>query len=58
MDADIRLQQVAARHQQFRDEAAAYRLARRGHIASSAWQPTGRIPRAIGALRGLVGSLA
>jgi hypothetical protein len=58
MDTDIRLQQVAAHQQQLRDEAATYHLARGGQIALRPSQPADRIPRTIGALRRLVGSMA
>ncbi|HYU49903.1 MAG TPA: hypothetical protein VEO91_08265 [Candidatus Limnocylindria bacterium] len=58
MDAQIRLQQAQAHQQQLRDEAAAYRLARGGQHPFRPSNPATRIPRTIGALRRLVGSMA
>lgn len=58
MDAEIRFEHAQAHQQQLRDEAATNRLAR------SLLRPLGpanagpRIPRTIGALRRLVGSMA
>jgi hypothetical protein len=58
MDAEIRLQQAQSHQQQLRDEAAAYRLARGGQSPFGPTNPATRIPRTIGALRRLVGSMA
>lgn len=58
MYAEIRLQQAHAHQQQLRDESAAYRLARGAQNRFHPLPPTARIPRAIGALRRLVGSMA
>lgn len=58
MDAEIRFQHVQAHQQQLRDEAAAYRLARGGQHPYRPSNPVTRIPRTIGALRRLVGSMA
>ncbi len=58
MDAEIRFQQATAHQQQLRDEAAAYRLARGGQDGFRLSNPATRIPRTIGALRRLRGSMA
>jgi hypothetical protein len=58
MDAEIRFQQATAHQQQLRDEAAAYRLARGGQSTFRPSSPATRIPRTIGALRRLVGTMA
>ena len=58
MDAEIRLQQAHSHQQQLRDEAAAYRLARGGQNPFSSANSATRVPRTIGALRRLVGSMA
>ena len=58
MDAELRLQQAHSHQQQLRDEAAAYRLARGGESPFSPTNPATRVPRTIGALRRLVGSMA
>ncbi len=58
MDAEIRFQQVTAHQQQLREEAAAHRLARGGQSIFRPSSPATRIPRTIGALRRLVGSMA
>jgi hypothetical protein len=58
MDAEIRLQQAYSHQKQLRDEAAAYRLARGGQNTFRPSNPATRIPRTIGALRRLVGSMA
>jgi hypothetical protein len=58
MDAEIRLQQATSHQQHLRDEAAAYRLARGGQTTFRSSNPATRIPRTIGALRRLVGSMA
>jgi hypothetical protein len=58
MHAQFRLEEAKAHQQQLRDEAAAYRLARGGKSPSGPTDPATRIPRTIGALRRLVGSMA
>jgi len=58
MDAEIRFQHVQAHQQQLRDEASAYRLARGGQHPNRPSNPVTLIPRTIGALRQLVGSMA
>jgi hypothetical protein len=58
MDAEIRLQQAHSHQQQLRDEAAAHRLARGGQSSFGPTNAATRIPRTIGALRRLVGSVA
>jgi hypothetical protein len=58
MDAEIRFQHVQAHQQQLRDEAAAYRLTRGGQHPVRPSNPVTLIPRTIGALRQLVGSIA
>jgi hypothetical protein len=58
MDPHISFQFVKAHQQQLLDEAAAYRLARGGQHPSRPSNPVTRIPRGIGALRQLVGSIA
>jgi len=57
MHAQFRLDEAKAHQQQLRDEAAAYRLARGGQSPFST-NSTTRVPRTIGALRRLVGSMA
>jgi hypothetical protein len=58
MDAETRFQTVKAHQQQLRNEAAAYRLARGGQHPNRPSNPVTLIPRTIGALRQLVGSMA
>ena len=58
MHAQFRLEEAKAHQQQLRDEAAAYRLARGGQNTVRPSNPATRIPRTIGALRRLVGSMA
>ena len=58
MDTQISFQHVKAHQQQLRDEAAAYRLARGGQHPNRPSNPVTLIPRTIGALRQLVGSMA
>ena len=58
MDAEIRFQHVQAHQQQLRDEAAAEHLARDAQSPFGRSNPMTRIPRTIGALRRLVGSMA
>jgi hypothetical protein len=58
MDTQISFQHVKAHQQQLRDEAAAYRLARGGQHPFRPSNSVTRIPRTIGALRQLVGSIA
>jgi hypothetical protein len=58
MDTRISFQHVKAHQQQLRDEAAAYRLARSGQHPFRPSNSATRIPRTIGALRQLVGSIA
>jgi hypothetical protein len=58
MHAEFRLEEAKAHQQQLRDEAAAYRLARGAQNAFRPTNPPTRIPRTIGALRRLVGSMA
>jgi hypothetical protein len=58
MYAQFRLEEAKAHQQQLRDEAAAYRLARGGQNTFRPSHPAARIPRPIGALRRLGGSMA
>ena len=58
MHAQFRLEEAKAHQQQLRDEAGAYRLARGGQSPLGPTNPATRIPRTIGALRRLVGSMA
>jgi hypothetical protein len=58
MHAQFRLDEAKAHQQQLRDEAAAYRLARGGQNPFSSTNSATRVPRTIGALRRLVGSMA
>jgi hypothetical protein len=58
MYTDLRFQTVKAHQQQLRDDAAAYRLAHGGQHPNRPSNPVTLIPRTIGALRQLVGSMA
>ena len=58
MDTRISFQHVKAYQQQLRDEAAADRLSRGNQYPVRPTNPVARIPRTIGALRQLVGSIA
>jgi hypothetical protein len=58
MDTQISFQHVKAYQQQLRDEAAAHRLTRGSQHPVRPSNPVARIPRTIGALRQLVGSVA